>query len=139
MSLGDLVFIDEAGSDSDTEVFEAFVTHLLVPNLKPGNIVVLANVGAHKLEGCARSHPRLGGSCALPPSVLARPEPHRVLLVEGECLPEEVRGAHRRHRRRGYRKGYRAHHAKRRSRLVRALRLSGSTRVFGAIRVEHAA
>jgi transposase len=36
---------------TDAEVFEAFVTHLLVPKLKPGNIVVLDNVGAHKPEG----------------------------------------------------------------------------------------
>lgn len=36
---------------TDAEVFETFVTHLLVPKLKPGNIVVLDNVGAHKPEG----------------------------------------------------------------------------------------
>jgi hypothetical protein len=36
---------------TDAEVFEAFVTHLLVPKLKPANIVVLENVGAHKPEG----------------------------------------------------------------------------------------
>jgi transposase len=35
---------------TDAEVFEAFATHLLVPKLKPGNIVVLDNVGAHKPE-----------------------------------------------------------------------------------------
>jgi len=35
---------------TDAEVFEAFVTHLLVPKLKPGDIVVLDNVGAHKPE-----------------------------------------------------------------------------------------
>jgi transposase len=35
---------------TDGEVFEAFVTHLLVPRLKPGDIVVLGNVGAHKPE-----------------------------------------------------------------------------------------
>ena len=29
-------------------VFEAFVEHLLVPQLKPGDIVVMDNVGAHK-------------------------------------------------------------------------------------------
>jgi transposase len=30
------------------EVFEAFVEHFLVPELKPGDVVVLDNVGAHK-------------------------------------------------------------------------------------------
>lgn len=36
----------EGGTDAD--VFETFVQHLLVPALKPGDIVVLDNVGAHK-------------------------------------------------------------------------------------------
>jgi len=35
---------------TDAEVFDAFVTHLLLPKLTPGNIVVLDNVGAHKPE-----------------------------------------------------------------------------------------
>ncbi|MCY1075713.1 IS630 family transposase [Archangium lansingense] len=30
------------------EVFDAFVEHFLVPELKPGDVVVLDNVGAHK-------------------------------------------------------------------------------------------
>lgn len=30
------------------EVFEAFVEHMLVPRLNPGDIVVVDNVGAHK-------------------------------------------------------------------------------------------
>ena len=33
---------------TDTPVFEAFVEHLLLPKLKPGDIVVLDNVGAHR-------------------------------------------------------------------------------------------
>ena len=31
-----------------TEVFSAFVTHQLVPNLRPGDIVVMDNLAAHK-------------------------------------------------------------------------------------------
>lgn len=33
---------------TDAEVFEVFVTRVLVPALKPGDIVILDNVGAHK-------------------------------------------------------------------------------------------
>jgi transposase len=33
---------------TDAEVFEAFVQHVLVPKLQPGDIVVLDNLGAHK-------------------------------------------------------------------------------------------
>ncbi|OJH35161.1 hypothetical protein BON30_11340 [Cystobacter ferrugineus] len=32
------------------DVFEAFVEHMLVPKLNPGDIVVMDNVGAHKPE-----------------------------------------------------------------------------------------
>jgi len=34
---------------TDAHVFEAFLTHFLVPNLRPGDIVVLDNLGAHKM------------------------------------------------------------------------------------------
>ncbi len=33
---------------TDTDVFDAFVEHVLIPKLNPGDIVVLDNVGAHK-------------------------------------------------------------------------------------------
>jgi transposase len=36
----------EGGTDAD--VFEAFVEQVLIPKLRPGDIVVLDNVGAHK-------------------------------------------------------------------------------------------
>lgn len=36
---------------TDAAVFEAFVKHVLVPKLKPGDIVVLDNLGAHKPDG----------------------------------------------------------------------------------------
>lgn len=35
---------------TDAEVFEAFLEHVLVRKLQPGDIVVLDNVGAHKPE-----------------------------------------------------------------------------------------
>ena len=38
----------EGGTDAD--VFEAFLQHVLVPKLRPGDIVILDNVGAHKPE-----------------------------------------------------------------------------------------
>lgn len=35
---------------TNTEVFHAYVRHILVPVLRPGDIVVLDNLGAHKNE-----------------------------------------------------------------------------------------
>ena len=39
---------------TDTEVFETFLERVLVRKLRPGDIVVLDNVGAHKPEGMRR-------------------------------------------------------------------------------------
>lgn len=38
----------EGGTDAD--VFEAYVAHFLVPELRPGDIVVLDNLGAHRTK-----------------------------------------------------------------------------------------
>ena len=35
---------------TNTEVFHAYVREMLVPSLRPGNIVVMDNLGAHKNE-----------------------------------------------------------------------------------------
>jgi len=53
---------------TDAEVFEVFVTHVLVPTLKPGDIVILDNVGAHKPPGILQ-HIRAAGASVifLPP------------------------------------------------------------------------
>ena len=39
---------------TDAEVFETFLERVLVRKLRPGDIVVLDNVGAHKPEGMRR-------------------------------------------------------------------------------------
>jgi transposase len=50
------------------EVFVAFVQHMLVPALKPGDVVVLDNVGAHKPARLLQRNRDAGASCLfLPP------------------------------------------------------------------------
>ena len=52
---------------TNTEVFHTYVREILVPSLRPGDIVVMDNLGAHKSERTlallrkaqARSHPDL--------------------------------------------------------------------------------
>jgi len=41
-------------SPTDGDVFEAFVEQVLGPRLQPGPVVVLDNLGAHKVEGVRR-------------------------------------------------------------------------------------
>lgn len=38
-------------SATDGEVFTAFLEHELCPNLKPGQVVVMDNLSAHKVDG----------------------------------------------------------------------------------------
>jgi transposase len=52
----------------DTEMFRAYVKEILVPELKPGDIVVMDNLTCHKDE-TARSYIEQAGACVwyLPP------------------------------------------------------------------------
>ena len=53
---------------TDAEVFEAFLERVLVPKLRPGDIVILDNVGAHKPETVRRLIAEAGASLIfLPP------------------------------------------------------------------------
>ena len=36
---------------TDTDVFQAFLDHVLCPALKPGDVVVMDNLAAHKVAG----------------------------------------------------------------------------------------
>jgi len=53
---------------TDTDVFEAFLKQVLVPKLRPGDIVILDNVGAHKPELMRRLIAQAGASLIFPPA-----------------------------------------------------------------------
>jgi len=40
---------------ADTDVFQGFVDHVLVPSLRPGMVVVMDNLAVHKVAGVVRS------------------------------------------------------------------------------------
>src|SRR5262249_44110047 len=48
LSLVGLVALMTVEGATDADVFDAFVERVLVPKLKPGDVVVVDNVGAHK-------------------------------------------------------------------------------------------
>lgn len=48
LTLAGLVAVMTIEGGTDTAVFETFIQRVLVPKLKPGDIVVLDNLGAHK-------------------------------------------------------------------------------------------
>ncbi len=56
----------EAPTDGD--VFLAYLDHVLCPQLKPGQLVVMDNLGAHKVDGVRERIEQTGASlCYLPP------------------------------------------------------------------------
>jgi hypothetical protein len=52
----------------DAEVFEAFLQHVLIPKLRPCNIVILDNVGAHKPEQMRKHIAQAGASMIFLPA-----------------------------------------------------------------------
>jgi transposase len=53
---------------TDGEVFLAYLDHVLCPQLKPGQLVVMDNLGAHKVDGVRERIEQTGASlCYLPP------------------------------------------------------------------------
>ena len=56
----------EGGTDAD--VFEAFLQHVLIPKLRPGDIVILDNVGAHKPEQVRKLIAQAGASMIFLPA-----------------------------------------------------------------------
>ncbi len=52
----------------DGDAFRAYVAHLLVPELKPGDMVVMDNLPAHKVSGVRRAIETAGATLRyLPP------------------------------------------------------------------------
>ena len=55
-------------SPTDSEVFRAYVDRVLVPSLRPGDVVVMDNLSAHKAPGIAERIDRAGAELIyLPP------------------------------------------------------------------------
>jgi len=94
------------------DVFLEFIREHLVPVLRPGDVVVMDNLGAHHATG-VREAIEAGAA--------------RVLYLPAYCLRARqdyfVRGD--------------LHHPSRRPRMVRPQRLRASTRMSGAIRLRH--
>jgi len=55
-------------SATDGDVFLAYLRHVLCPQLKPGQLVVMDNLGAHKVDGVRELIEQTGATlCYLPP------------------------------------------------------------------------
>ena len=76
------------------ERFHAYVEQFLVPTLKPGDVVILDNLGSQKRKGGAEGDPGCREAASrLPAEILARPQSDRAGLRQSSKLCCERRGA----------------------------------------------
>jgi transposase len=74
----------------DGESFRLYVERVLLPTLRPGDIVIMDNLGSHKGKAVRQSvHPLSGRQAFLLAEILPRPEPHRTGLRQAQALPAE--------------------------------------------------
>ena len=59
------------------EVFETYLERVLVPSLRPGQVVVMDNLSSHKGSRPQRAHREAGLRADLPATILARLQPNR--------------------------------------------------------------
>jgi transposase len=68
VSLSGWVAVMSVEAATDGDVFLAYLKHVLCPQLKPGQLVVMDNLGAHKVDGVRELIQQAGASlCYLPP------------------------------------------------------------------------
>ena len=66
------------------ESFLAYVEQLLVPTLKPGDVVIMDNLGSHKRNAIRRTIRAARRKALLPAALLARPHSHRASLRKAQ-------------------------------------------------------
>jgi transposase len=74
----------------------AYVRQVLVRELKPGDIVIMDNLPAHKVNGVRESIEGAGASLIYLPPYSPRSQPNRKGVLKGQSNPTESRSAHRR-------------------------------------------
>lgn len=80
------------------ECFRLYVDKVLVPTLRPGDIVVLDNLGSHKNKAVRQAIRAAGARLFFPAQILARPQSNRAALRQAEARAPQSRQANLQHR-----------------------------------------
>ena len=75
------------------ERFRAYVEQFLVPTLKPGDAVILDNLGSHKGKGVRKAIRAVGARLVFLPEILPRPQPDRAGLRQVQDFAAKGRSA----------------------------------------------
>ena len=73
----------------DGDSFRLYVEKVLLPSLRPGDIVIMDNLGSHKSKAVRQLIRAAGGQALLPAEILPRSEPHRTSLCQAQAFPAE--------------------------------------------------
>ncbi|HQN79680.1 MAG TPA: transposase, partial [Kiritimatiellia bacterium] len=77
---------------TDGDIFQAFAERVLVPTLRPGDIVIMDNLGAHHGESVAAAIARAGAKVEYLPAYSPDLNPHREDVEQGEGVPPGGQG-----------------------------------------------
>ena len=80
----------------DGDAFLAYVTQVLVPELRPGDIAVMDNLPSHKVSGVKTGYRGGRRNPALSAALFAGLQSHRDGLLQAQGDPQAGRGANRR-------------------------------------------
>jgi hypothetical protein len=108
---------------TDTDVFEAFAESVLVPTLKPGDMVVTDNLSPPQGTPDDPTDRTNRGASAVPASLLPRFEPHRENVEQGQGVPAVGQSPNRSRPLGGHRRRPGSRHVPRCDRLVCLMRL----------------
>ena len=95
---------------TDSDIFLAFVEHVLCPALRSGDVVVMDNLSAHKAEGVRAWIENPRRDPALFAARFSRSESHREGLGETQTTAAHRQGTHPRNPRTGHRRAPPADH-----------------------------
>ena len=101
MSLSGMVATMTIEEPTDTDIFLAYVEHLLYPVLKPGDVVVMDNLSAHRHCSVPMDRKSRRGA-ALSAALFSRSEPHREGLGKTQTTASRSPGSNQRNSRSGH-------------------------------------
>lgn len=104
--------------------FRTYVAKVLLPVLRPGDIVVLDNLGSHRSKAVRQLIRSVGAQTVLPAKVLARPEPDRTGICQAQASAPQSCRPNRRCGLRRNRPRTRCLHRRRMRQLPQKFRLS---------------
>jgi hypothetical protein len=78
---------------TDREIFLAFLDDVHCPKLQAGDVLIMDNLSAHKVDGVQQRIEAMGARLLHPAALLARPQPHRESLGKAQSASPKRSGS----------------------------------------------